>query len=668
MLWCVRVCRLWWCVLPLVALSLPVHAAPDIQVASADQPDVIEVPDVVVSATKTPISAKHVTSAVEVIKGEDLEKRKIKTVVDALRLAQGLAVFSNGGPGTSANVRIRGGKAEHTLVLIDGAIVNDPATGAIDFANLTTENIEQIEILRGAQSMLWGADAMGGVIHITTKKGRGQPTISGFMEYGSYASFREGGNVNGAKGPVDFSLSISRWDASSFSAINYRRGATERDGHHNLQVSTRIGVQLPKDGRLDFSLRWWDARTTFDGVAGDLSTSPADIYGSRSQSRNLMLTGSYEQPLTSWWTQKLTLSQNTFKSLQNSGPVGRNLVTGETMTPDPACFASNCFYPFRFQLEVVNRRLEWQNNFKFWDPLLITVGYQFREDQGENPNNFVNPNNKILSSHAGFAQAQLNIADRLFFTAGGRHDRYNAFGDATTYRVTGGYLIKETGTKLRASYATGFRAPTMNQLFFVDPSFPTPVPDLKPEKSKSMDVGIDQSFFDGRVKISGGYFWNHYTNLIQFVFAPPVIGLINIGQAQSKGYEVSVSAQVLAWLEIHGQYTRTMTRDLSQNVGARLPQWPVDSASAGLTLLPIDVLRLTLDYRYVGSRTNAFPPAQMDPFHVFSGSLSYDVIKQIQVYGRIENAFNARYEELLNFGTPALSLFGGIKANYDIPL
>jgi vitamin B12 transporter len=194
------------------------------------------------------------------------------------------------------------------------------------------------------------------------------------------------------------------------------------------------------------------------------------------------------------------------------------------------------------------------------------------------------------------------------------------------------------------------------------------MPDLKPEKSKSMDVGIDQSFFDGRIKVSGGYFWNRYTNLIQFVFAPPIIGLTNIGQAQSKGYEVSVSAQVLKWLEIHGQYTRTMTRDLSQNIGARLPQWPVDSASAGLTVQPLDALRLGLDYRYVGARTNSFPLAQMDSFHVVSGSVSYDVMKQIQIYGRIENAFNARYEELLNFGTPSLSLFGGIKASYELPI
>src|SRR5690349_7318381 len=129
--------------------------------AEVEEP--LEVKDVVISATKTPIPVGQVTSAVEVIDGEELQQKRIKTVVDALRLAQGVAVFSNGGPGTTANVRIRGAKAEHTLVLIDGTIVNDPASGAFDFANLTTDNIERIEILRGAQSMLWGADAIGGV-------------------------------------------------------------------------------------------------------------------------------------------------------------------------------------------------------------------------------------------------------------------------------------------------------------------------------------------------------------------------------------------------------------------------------------------------------------------------------------------------------------------------
>ena len=195
----------------------------------------VQTKEVVVSATKTEIPVKQVTSAVEIIDGEQLQQRRVKTVAEALRLAQGLAVFQSGGPGTIVDVRMRGGTPEQTLVLIDGAIVNSATTGAYDFAFLTTDNIERIEILRGSQSMLWGSDAMGGVINITTKRGRDTPNVAGFSEYGSFNTLREGANLTGKKGPVDFALSLSRWDTVSFSAINYRRGASERDGYHNWQ-------------------------------------------------------------------------------------------------------------------------------------------------------------------------------------------------------------------------------------------------------------------------------------------------------------------------------------------------------------------------------------------------------------------------------------------------
>ncbi|MDH5348858.1 MAG: TonB-dependent receptor plug domain-containing protein, partial [Nitrospira sp.] len=180
--------------------SFPVRAQ---EIAMADQQEVIEAPDVVVSATKTDMPAKYVTSAVDVITGEDMQQRKIRTVGEALRWAPGLAVFQSGGLGTAVNVRMRGGTAEQTLVLIDGAIVNSATLGSYNFANLTTDNIEKIEILRGSQSMLWGSDAMGGVINITTKRGREKPNVSGFVEYGSFNTIREGGSLAGKKGPID---------------------------------------------------------------------------------------------------------------------------------------------------------------------------------------------------------------------------------------------------------------------------------------------------------------------------------------------------------------------------------------------------------------------------------------------------------------------------------
>ncbi len=611
----------------------------------------VAVRDVVISATKTPLPVSQVTSAVEVIKGEELERKKIKTVADALRLAQGLTILSNGGPGRETTVRMRGANNTHTLVFIDGAIVNGATQGFFDFSNLTAENIDRIEILRGAQSMLYGSDAIGGVINIITKKGVGKPTISAFTEYGSFASIREGAQASGSKGPVDFALSISRWDTSSFSTVDYRRGAFERDAFHNWQGSGRIGYALPMDGRLEFNLRWWNSDVNLDSVT---TTSKFDVFGSKQTTRTLILSGSYEQPLTSWWSQRLTLGQNNERSLFDGGSGRRNVETG--------VFTSTFTNRTLSDIEILNRRVEWQHNFQVGKPLLLTAGYQYRDEQGDNPS--FQPSTspvKILSSHAGFAQAQATLQDRILLTAGVRQDHYNTFGDATTYRVTGGYLHPETGTKVRGSYATGFRAPTINQLFF--PGFGNP--DLKPEESKGLDVGVDQRLFQEKLFLSVTYFWNHFDNLIQNVTAGALLRPENVGQAKTQGWELGFRAHILHNLELRGQYTYTLSRDLTNN--RRLSRWPIDQASLSVSYQPIQSVHVNADYRFVGARNNDAsntPSQRMGSFGVVNVSTTYDVNKTMQVFGRIENLTNQQYEEIAGFGTAIRSVYGGVKLTF----
>jgi len=663
-----------------IALVWPIPWFPSVFAQEPTEPvPVIEAREVVVSATKTPLPVSHVTSAVEVITGEELERKKIKTVIDGLRLAQGVFASSSGGPGTEATVKMRGAFARHTLVLIDGVIVNSPTTGSYDFSNLMTDNIDRIEILRGAQSMLYGSDAIGGVINIYTKKGTGAPTGSAFLEYGSFASLREGASLSGAKGLFDFSASLSRWDTSSFSAINYRRGAYERDGFHNWQGSGKLGVSLPRDGRLEFNVRWYNSDSNFDGFAD--SGSPADMFGARQSNRNLILSGTYDQPITSWWTQKLTLAQANERLQSVSGTTGYNINTVLFITPTTSPFScpptfETCFTPFASDLEILNRRLELQENFQVVKQLLVTVGYQFREEKADSIG-FYGPSDpkKVISSNAGFAQAPVNLWERFLVTGGVRHDSYNTFGDATTYRVTAGYLLKETGTKFRGSYATGFKAPTLNDLFFQE--FGNP--DLKPEKSQSMDLGIDQSFFQDRLQLSAGYFWNRFNNLIQFIFDPAVcppttIGLcpINVADAKTQGWELGFKFMIMEGLHLRGQYTYTLTRaydnpTIPLGEDKRLPRWPVDQASVGLTYQPIEPVRLTVDYRFVGARNNDLantPTQKLGSFNVVNASVSYDVTKNWQVFGRVDNLFDSRYEEILFFGTPIRSVYGGVKFTY----
>ena len=621
--------------------------------------DVQTLDTIIVSATKTPVPLRQVTSAVEVLTEEDFKRRQVKTLVEALRLTQGTAVLQNGGPGGIANVRIRGGTSSQTLVLVDGAIVNSATLGQFNFAHFTTDNIEKIEIVRGAQSTLWGADAIGGVINITTKRGRGPLKAGGFFEYGSFNTLREGGHLSGSKGPVDFSLALSRWDTTGISQINARRGATERDAYRNWQASSRVGLALPSDGRLDFTFRWAQGSINIDNSFG-----PSDVIKAINVSERFIFSGQYRQPLADWWTHALTLSRSQDAGLFDPGTLQRNLSTGMTRVP----------FGGPNETRVLANRIESQHDFRLNQYVTLTAGYQFREQIGENDTGL---SEKIISSHGWFGQLQLDLFDRFFATTGVRHDSFNTFGDATTYRVTGGYLIEETNTKIRSSYATGFRAPTINELFW--PDFGNP--DLQPEQSQSFDVGVDQTLFADRVTISGGYFWNRYRDLIQTIQSAAVCGTgpfganycpVNVASAKSQGWEGMVNVvlvQEQPWmkrLELKGQYTRTLTRDLM--TGTRLRRWPVDQASLSVLYEPIDDISTIIDFRFVGLQFNDGHNIQrVDSFEVVNVAVNYDLSDQFQAYVRVDNLFDEEYEEILFFGTPGRSVFGGIRANFDLP-
>jgi len=316
----------------------------------------------------------------------------------------------------------------------------------------------------------------------------------------------------------------------------------------------------------------------------------------------------------------------------------------------------------------------------------VTAGYQFREQQGENfdvLNAVTTIPNKIVSSNAGFADAHLNLWDRLFGTAGIRQDEYNVFGSATTYRVTGGYLHKETGTKLRGSYGTGFRAPTINQLFF--PGFGNP--NLQPEKSQGLDVAIDQALPKDRGSVSVGYFWTRYRNLILSVPDPAVCGVdplfgtnfcaVNAGLSRVEGVEANAKIRLVRdepWiksLDLMVQYTYTSTTDLTPGPtqNTRLPKWPLNQWSTVLSYQPIEALRANLEGRYVGQRYNNVGNKDSIPsFLVWNVSATYDINRQVQAYLRADNIFNEKYEEVLFFGTPIRSVYGGVRVNFDVPL
>ncbi|MEK6576702.1 MAG: TonB-dependent receptor, partial [Nitrospirota bacterium] len=490
----------------------------------------VQVGEVVITATKTETALKDVASSVTIIKEEDIDKKKAKTVAEVLRDVPGIDVVQTGGPGGLTSVFIRGGNSSHTLVLIDGVQVNSPTAGLFDFANLTTDNIERIEIVRGAQSTLYGSDAISGVINIITKRGKGAPVINLSVEAGSFRTLRESIGIAGTTRSSDYSLSVGRFDTDGFSELDKKNGNTEADGYKNTTISSRLGWNSSSSDRLELSMRYSDAERDVDGF-DFLTFRPIDDPNAVLVDRSLNLSTRYSRPLVSWWKQYLQLSINIEEQKETD--------------PDPADIFNN------FELDTQRRLIEWQHQLYIGEADIMTLGYEYEGLNGKIKDSF----DRTITNSALYIQDQHQISDAFSQAVGVRADYNNRFGNEITYKAEAAYRIKESGTKFRAAYGTGFHGPTLNDLFF--PGFGNP--DLKPETSESIEGGIEQTFLSDRLGLQATYFYNRFEDLIIFdstTFLPE-----NIGEATSKGAEIGLQIRPFKAVTLNTNYTLTDTQN-----------------------------------------------------------------------------------------------------------
>jgi vitamin B12 transporter len=588
----------------------------------------VELGPVVVTATKTEVPLNEVAGSVTVITEDEIQAKKAKTVLEVLRDVPGLDVVQTGGPGGATSVFIRGGNSSHTLVLVDGMRVNSPMTGGFDFADLTVDNIERIEIVRGPQSALYGSEAIGGVINIITKHGKGAPSVSLSAEAGSYRTFRESVGVTGAMPSLDYSLAVARFDTAGFSSADRRNGNTEADGNGNTTLSSRLGWNAGAIGKLELTARYMTARTDLDGCC-----PPADDPNYVQDHRVLLLSGRYSRTLTSWWSQELRLGFN------------RDELTGHD--PDPADLFNN------YNIAAQNRQLDWLHHFSIGTTDLLTIGYEHEGQAGRGKDAF----DKTISNSAVYVQNQHQVTDLFSQVVGVRADYNSRFGDVITYKAEAAYRVPLTGTKLRAAYGTGFHGPTLNDLFF--PGYGNP--DLKPETSETIEVGGEQILFSNAVSFRGTYFHTSFDNLIVFdstTFLPE-----NIGKAMAKGAELELDLSPVKAVTLKTNYTYTTT--LNEENSQELPRRPRQKANVGLSVLPVPSVKLLLDFRYVGKRFDDTANTQpIGAYTIVNASGSFDLTSKVQLFARAENLFNRKYEEILGYGTAGRSAYGGVKATF----
>jgi vitamin B12 transporter len=492
-------------------------------------------PETVVTATRIPTSMDRIGNAITVITEEQIRERQITSVADVLRTVPGLAVSRLGpGPGPQTQVRIRGAEANQTLVLIDGIEVNDPSGGSeFDFGHLLATGIERIEVLRGPQSALYGSDAVGGVINIITKRGSGKPAGYLSLEGGSFQTGRVDAGVSGGTEKVKYSFYTTGYHSDGISIASRKRGFDEADGYDQRLAGGRLGVTPIEPLQLDFVGRWSQSRLELDSFSD--TTSPNIVVDSRDDTQILQRFGRAQATLDTFG--------GAWQHIAGAGIA--NTRRDDRLNKIDTSHADG-----------LKRKFDYQSNLLYSSDTLAPAehstvfGLERETEHVVNTNAFADVN-RTLTTSSVFAQQGITLWDALTLTAAGRHDWNELFADDTTWRLSGAYLFRSSGTKLKASYGTANKAPTIFELFGFTSTFHGN-PDLVPERSRGFDAGIEQTLLGGRAAIELTWFANRIENLIEG-FGNTARNLP--GESRADGIELSGRYTPLDGLDLVASYT-----------------------------------------------------------------------------------------------------------------
>ncbi len=641
----------WWAGLTLIWLLI----APSGSFAEEpDEPEALE--GVVVTATRLQQPLKEVASSVTVIPGEEVERRQEPSVLELLREVPALDVVQAGGPGRQTSVMIRGAGDGQTLVLIDGIEMNDPISPSrsFDFANLTTDNIERIEIVRGPQSTLYGSDAAGGVINIITKKGKGELKAEASAEAGTYETYLTRAGISGATQQFNYSLGASYQESEGISAAR-AKGFTlegeryknpEKDGYRNASMSSRAGWMPLPNLEVDLFIRYIQAQTDLDNFGGKGGDDP----NAEQETKQLFSRAQVKLSLLGGlWEQKLGVSYS---------DQHRDFLNPKD--EDHPTESETSFYDGRMT------KFDWQHNLFLHPTNTLTLGAEYESETGRSKDEYeafgfsmeTKFPRKEARTRSLYLQDEVKLWDSLFATAGLRFDDHSRFGSQTTWRLAPAYLVEATRTKIKGSYGTGFKAPTLYQLYsqYGDKA-------LEPEKSQGWDVGVEQDLFGPILSLGITYFHNNFEDLIDFDLGTNKY--VNLSEAETKGVECFASLRPLEGLILKGTYTRTDAED--QKTHLTLLRRPRDKFSFEANYHFLGKGNINLVYLYVGKRVDndfsTYPAARvtLDHYVLVNLAASYDLCPHFQIYGRVQNLLNEDYEEVRGYGTWGRSVFFGLK-------
>jgi len=618
---------------------------------------------VLVTATRLEEPISGVPASATVITSEEMEQKMAVTVEDAIRDAPGVYVRRAGTIGSATSVRLRGADVNQTSVMIDGVKVNNSWSGFYDWANLMVDNVERVEIVRNPQSALYGSEAMGGVINIITKEGKGTPRATLSAEGGTFNTYREVGSLAGEWGITNFAVSASRFDSD---------GQFTNDDYKNTTFSARLGLDIGKRASINWVSRYIDS---VKGLAINpnefwLIMNPPPIPFRRDTNRdrantfflNVLNMGFEVFP---WWDFTIRGS-----SVDDQELVEDQFTPGVDLIPGAVPLLE-----MRLDTDSERYTFATQQNFHFFDDMvIISGGFEYQEEEAVFNSIFEPQIPPLLPSRVDGDRINraLYLQGRFYYEGftligGARYDDDSIFGNKTNPKLSGSYFFDKTSTRIKGSWGTGFRAPTFQELF--TPLFGNPR--LDPEESTGFEFGVDQRIWEDKVLLEAAYFSTRYKNLIQ---SSPY-GVSNIGRARIWGAEGGFSIKPIQGLELRGNVTYLNTKD--EETKEELPRRPRYVWYLSANYRWNNRLTLNLDVNIVGSTRSDYDAITPHGRYLLGRNPKYKKVdlaasytllnewrflKGLKLIGRIENLLDDQYQEAKGFPAPGFNFLVGLKA------
>lgn len=652
-----------------VALLVPIFGSFDLHAG-----EMVAEP-VVVTATRIATPADELGSSVTVIGRADLERHRYRTVAQALRAVPGLHIVQSGGAGQQASVFIRGGSSSQTLVLIDGIDASDPSnpSRAVDFSNLSLENVERIEIVRGPQSTLFGSNAIGGVVNIITRRGESGFAAGALVETGTDREANQQVDLSGGGDAYDFAIGLSqrRTHGDSVTPKRLRAGAPEEaDGNRSRGATLQAGVRPTDDLGLRFVGRFVESTTDIDPEVGpfdplNFQFNTAEDTDARLDNRDYFLRGEAALTLADGvWDTKASVARTHYDRRT------RNDRDDPLRTLERVHFIGE------------NTELIWHNDLFLAEAHTLSFGVGAKREEMDASGFRDFSSSFVVSERSrarartgyGYVEDQFAFGERLFGTAGLRFDDHEDFGSELTWRVTSVFKPATGPFRYTASVGTGFRAPSLFELYGFSPNnFGSAYrgnPGLDPETSLGWDLGVRGEFRDGRYTAGLTWFDNRIDHLIQTVTDAGFNQTSeNVDEVRIRGLELTLGCRPVPSLDAQLTYTAQDLDQRDESSDVQVLRRPNHQVALDVTLAVGPRTDLVLELDYVGDRYDVIrshlsaATVRVKDYTTAGLVLNYRLDPSWRLFGRLSNLTDAHYEPADGFAAPDRGVLVGVELN-----